>query len=537
MRLVPKLLIGFLVVVVPIICVESVSILQLDQITKPVNDLKSSAKELHTALHLNELAARMQYYDELLTQSARNYAFTEDIKWKERYKSAEPELDKIIKESIELGDKNDHDFFASVDEANLALVEMEYESIRLVDNGHSDDAVRILESKQYWDLKKIYAQGLDNYATRHAMQEIGVLDTHTQSISSLTTTIQSLVRNTTETLVISIPVILILSIVFILMISRRISKPLNRLIESVKRVAAGEFGIEIKINGNDEIHVLAESFNLMSKQLKGYTQKIELDKAKDEFMAMISHELKTPLVPISGYTGLLLTERYGKLTDMQREKIHMIQSSTKSLLKIISDLLDAQKIELGQLRLDVKNENLRKIILDTVEKTKLDAAKSGICITADLADDLHCMCDKNRIEQVISNILFNSFDFCPKNTGRIHITARLQDTFVKIVVTDNGVGLTKEKISKLFVKFYQGDNSTTREHGGTGLGLAVCKGIVENHDGKIWIESEGIDKGTEVHIALPQAKMMSNKILLNDNIEQDLVLDNVICRERGQKRQ
>lgn len=454
----------------------------------------------------------MQFYDELLTQSARNYAFTEDVKWKERYQAAEPELDAIIKKSIELGSANDQAFFVSVDKANLALIEMEHRALELVDQGNSDDAVNILESEQYWDLKQIYAQGLDSYAARHDVQKIGALDTHAESIVSLITKIHSLVNNTSQLLAISIPIIMILSIFFILMISRRISKPINRLVTSVKKVTAGEFGIEIKINGNDEINILAESFNLMSKQLKGYTQKIELDKAKDEFMAMISHELKTPLVPITGYIGLLLADKYGKLTDMQRARIRMIQSSTKSLLKLISDLLDVQKIELGKLRLNVKNENLNRIVLEAVEMTKLDATKSGIRITTDLQDNLHCMCDKSRIEQVISNILFNSLDFCPKNTGRIHITTSVHDDFVSIVVKDNGIGLAKEKISKLFAKFYQGDNSTTREHGGTGLGLAVCRGIVESHGGKIWIESEGIGKGAEVHLILPQVKIIKKEI-------------------------
>ncbi|PJB97767.1 MAG: two-component sensor histidine kinase, partial [Nitrosopumilales archaeon CG_4_9_14_0_8_um_filter_34_10] len=160
--------------------------------------------------------------------------------------------------------------------------------------------------------------------------------------------------------IVSIPIVLISSIIFALVVSKHISKPINKLVESVTKVAAGEFGIEIKIKGNDEIHVLAESFNMMSKQLKGYTRKIELDRMKDEFMAMISHELKTPLVPISGYTDLLLAEKYGKLTNTQREKMLIIQTSIKSLLSLMADLLDAQKIDLGKLRLDIKDENLDK---------------------------------------------------------------------------------------------------------------------------------------------------------------------------------
>ena len=506
MKLASNLSIGFLTVIISIIGVWSILLLQLNQIENQLADLQDSNKELQKTAELNDLATDIKYYDESLTQSARNYAFTGDVKWKERYSVDEPELDKTIKRSNELGDESDHEFFASIDNANLALVEMEYESIKLVDQGKSADAIKILESKQYWDLKKTYAQGLVSYAVKHDSMKTSSQYTHTQEIVTLTTKIGSFVSNTINILVISIPIILILSTIFIIMISRGISKPVTRLNEALKKVSTGNFEIEIKIGGNDEIHDLAASFNLMSKQLKGYAQKVELDKAKDEFMAMISHELKTPLVPIAGYTSLLLADKYGKLTTNQRNKIQIIQSSTQSLLKLISDLLDVQKIELGKLRLDIKNENVSEIILDAIEKTKPDTDKFGIRVTTDLQNDLYCMCDKNRIGQVISNILLNSSDFCPKNTGKIHVISRSHDGLVSIIVKDNGIGMTKEKISKLFAKFYQGDTSSTREHSGTGLGLAVCKGIVTSHGGKIWIESEGIGKGAEVYIAIPLVK-------------------------------
>ncbi len=520
MKLAPKLIIGFLALVITISCIWGISIIQLNQIEKPLADLEDTTQDLYNKDELNELALHIKYYDEVLTQAARNYAFTEDTKWKDRYKAAEPELDKIIKESIMRGDELEQNFFTNVDAANTELVKMEYGAIELIDQGKAADAIKILESKQYWDLKNIYAQGLADYAEERKREESAALGTHALSIEFLTAKIHSLVKDTTKTLAISIPAILILAIVFILTISKHVTKRLNSLIEWVKKVAAGNFGIQIKLKGNDEINDLADSFNSMSRQLKDYTRKIEVEKTKDEFMTMISHELKTPLVPISGYAGLLLADKYGKLNDVQREKIGVIQSSTQSMLKLISDLLDAQKIELGKLRLEKKEEDLNKIILYTIEKTKLEANKAGILITTNLQDGLHSVCDKNRIGQVISNILLNSIDFCPKNTGKIHVTTRPHGDFVRVVVKDNGIGMTKEKLSKIFVKFYQGDTSVTREHGGTGLGLAVCKGIVEGHDGKIWLESEGVGKGTEVHILL-KAKVATETVSVYSGMGQN----------------
>ncbi len=523
MKLGTKLIIGFLAIVVSVVSIMGVLIFELDQIEKPANDLQSNTDELRKALDLNDLALDMRYYDEVLTQSARNYAFTQNVDWKERYKAAEPELDRIIKRSIEVGDKKDKEFFQSVDTANLALVEMEYKSLDLVDQGNHIEAVKILESSQYWELKKTYAQGLANYISRHDQQKTGALDAHAQSITSLGEQMKILAVNAVKIPIVSIPVILALSAVFIVMISKGVSKPINSLIDAVKKISDGNFGIEIKINGNDELCNLAKSFNRMSLQLQKYTQKAELDKAKDEFMAMISHELKTPLVPITGYLSLLLANKYGELSTTQRDRLLTIQSSVRSLLRLISDLLDAQKIELGQLRIHTKNEDLEKIILETIEKTKPDVNKAGMVITAELQKNLCCICDKNRMEQVISNIIMNSLDFCQKGTGKIHITTKLDGDLAKIVIKDNGVGMTREKISKLFTKFYQGDNSLTREHGGTGLGLAVCKGIVESHGGKIWVASEGLEKGIQVHILLPDAQISSGKTQLTQ-IKQRMVL-------------
>ena len=173
------------------------------------------------------------------------------------------------------------------------------------------------------------------------------------------------------------------------------------------------------------------------------------------------------------------------------------------MLKLIKDLLDAQKIELGQLRLEKNVHNVSEIIKDIVTKMKPDADTYGISITQELQEDVLCLCDKSRIEQVLINLISNSLDFSPKQTGKIQIKLSRKDDQAKITVKDNGIGIIKKSIDKIFVKFYQVDTSNTREHGGTGLGLSVCKGIVENHGGKIWAESEGKGKGTEIHILLP----------------------------------
>ncbi len=135
-------------------------------------------------------------------------------------------------------------------------------------------------------------------------------------------------------------------------------------------------------------------------------------------------------------------------------------------------------------------------------------------MSTQLQPDLFCMCDSMRIEQVIHNLLSNAIDFCPKENGQISIVLHAEEENAKIIVKDNGVGISENKLDQIFVKFYQIDTSVTREHGGSGLGLVVCKGIIEAHGGKIWAESEGAGKGSEIHMLLP---LMMNPLVQERN--------------------
>jgi len=239
---------------------------------------------------------------------------------------------------------------------------------------------------------------------------------------------------------------------------------------------------------------------LVSKQLDELKK---LNLIKDEFMAMITHELKTPLAPIKGYADILLSEALGPLNPIQKERLEIIRSSSNSLLKLISDILDSQKIELGQLVLHKEIQSLSQIITESVDRMKPSAERKEIIITTDLMSALFCYCDKIRIQQVLTNLITNALDFIQKQTGAILIKSFKEDDMAKIIVKDNGIGIAKSDLERIFVKFYQVDTKATREHGGTGLGLSVCKGIIDNHGGKIWAESEGKGKGTSVHILLP----------------------------------
>lgn len=283
----------------------------------------------------------------------------------------------------------------------------------------------------------------------------------------------------------------------VLVLVQKFTNPLKDLTNASNAIANGNLNSRCTLTSNDEFGDLGHSFNIMADAIQKSAVR------KDEFLAMMTHELKTPLVPIQTYVELLLSENLGTLNEAQKQRLRIVASSSQSLLKLISDLLDAQKLELGHLRLDKKIHNMSEVINDVIVKMKPTAEHNGIIITTELEPVVYCLCDRTRMEQVLANLISNSLDFVPKSTGIINVKLESQEGHVHIIVRDNGKGIDSDNIKKIFVPFYQIDSSSTREHGGTGLGLVVCKGIIENHGGRIWIESQGLGKGTEFHIILP----------------------------------
>ena len=230
----------------------------------------------------------------------------------------------------------------------------------------------------------------------------------------------------------------------------------------------------------------------LSKDLE--TANIQLkDKelAKDEFASMISHELKTPLAPIIGWCEALQDQNImGKITPEQCEALGTIQDNALRLEKLIGDLLDAQKLDLGRMKFSKTDFQADEMISQLVRSFEHTVKKKQVHLVSLVKEKIKLKSDRQRIEEVLSNLIYNSLDFVSENVGRIEINVKNQNSVVLFSVKDNGEGVPKEKLDSLFKKFYQTDTSLTRKHGGTGLGLTICKGIVENLGGKIWVESK-----------------------------------------------
>lgn len=287
MKVRAKLLFGFFIISLLVLFVGAVSIYQIIKISAPLSkDVPQSIEEFTKAERLDGLAQFIRYYDEVLTQSARNYAFTQNQKWEQRYRDIEPQLDKIINEAIVEGDETDHEFFSKVNKANLALVKMEYDSINYVNNGKPQEAVKILESDEYWRQKRIYEQGLRDYVAKRGSKYEEALVSSTEAIDSATKNAVGIFNTTAMLISILISVFFISALLLGYLISRSISKPISKLEEAVSQIAQGNLDFRVEIKAKDELGALAGAFNSMADELKSIRKVEKKQKIKKEIEAL-----------------------------------------------------------------------------------------------------------------------------------------------------------------------------------------------------------------------------------------------------------
>lgn len=230
----------------------------------------------------------------------------------------------------------------------------------------------------------------------------------------------------------------------------------------------------------------------------------KVEKLKDEFASMITHELKSPLTPIMGRCDMLREPGLlGDLNSLQLDSVNNIKKNAHRLERLIRDILEAQKLEMGRMKFDKEKIDVAEFMTE-IHREYLSLMKEKQIDFVDSTEEkLILTSDKDRIRQVVDNLVLNAADFTNKKEAKIEIGARNEDDKIIFYVKDNGTGIPKEMQPDMFKKFFQADTSLTRKHPGTGLGLVVCKGIVEGLGGKIWFESQsGI--GTSFYFTLPK---------------------------------
>ncbi|HTT04643.1 MAG TPA: PAS domain S-box protein [Steroidobacteraceae bacterium] len=224
---------------------------------------------------------------------------------------------------------------------------------------------------------------------------------------------------------------------------------------------------------------------------------------KDEFLATLSHELRTPLTAILGWTQLLLRSGSPKEPAEQTRAIEVIDRNARAQVHLIDDLLDLSRIMTGKLRLELRQISFSGVIEAAVDSARPAAEAKGIRLRTILGASPDIIsADSNRLQQVVWNLLTNAIKFTPRD-GQVHVLLQRVNSHLEMTVSDTGIGIPPSFLPHVFERFSQKDSSTSRTFGGLGLGLAICKQLVEQHGGSIRAASQGEGKGATFSVSLP----------------------------------
>ncbi|MFP4655626.1 MAG: PAS domain S-box protein [Methanohalobium sp.] len=230
-----------------------------------------------------------------------------------------------------------------------------------------------------------------------------------------------------------------------------------------------------------------------------------LDRMKDEFLSNVSHELKTPLTSIKGYSNIIYEETLGELNDKQKKTMGIILRNTERLRRLVDSLIYMSMAQADAIKYSFEPVQIAEIADNAIEDMSLQIDKKGLVLNKNVSENLpQINGDKAKLTDMLTNLFDNAIKFTPSE-GQITLDAFEEEGYIHLKITDTGIGIPEDLIPHLFQRFYQIDSSIKRKYGGTGLGLYICKQIVDAHNGEIWINSkEG--EGTTVHVRLPKIK-------------------------------
>jgi signal transduction histidine kinase len=265
--------------------------------------------------------------------------------------------------------------------------------------------------------------------------------------------------------------------------------------------------------------MLFKQLSQANRQLEeSYERLKNLDSMKMEFFTLLSHELRTPLTTIKGYADLLEDGVLGSLNEEQRDKLAKISIGVDRLTKIVDNLSDLSSIASKKYTMDIIPVSLNDLISEVAKGIAFLAERKGINLTWDVPIDLPMVyVDRARISQVILNIVNNAIKYTPPG-GSITIRAKDEPGHVLVSVHDTGIGIPKRDLQNIFSGFYHSGYKLSYEYKGAGLGLALSKGIIESHGGRIWAESE-VGKGSTFYFTLPKTAPESAKERTKESTE------------------
>jgi len=369
---------------------------------------------------------------------------------------------------------------------------------------------------------------------------------------------------------ISVVIFISFIIIVLMIIFKKLLTPIGFLQRGVTEIRGGNLDYNIEVVSNDEIGHLASAFNEMTKDLKKSRTKIEdysknlekrvsertkqlnkkvleltkaknamlnmaedldktnkelvkaqnqlkksfkelkeLDLDKDRFISIAAHELKTPMTAIHGFAQLLENRKIIEDNETRKKYLKIIESEVERLSKLVTNVLDLSRVDLGTMKFTIEDVNIPKQVEEVRNEMMLRIKERGLNIDFSIDRNLPIIkTDKEKLKEIFINLIDNSVKFTLK--GSIKVDVHKEGDYIKFSVADTGVGIPKKYFSSLFTRFYQVESPLTRETGGSGLGLSICKEYVEKLGGKIWFKSK-VGKGTIFYFTLPINRNLNHK--------------------------
>ncbi len=295
----------------------------------------------------------------------------------------------------------------------------------------------------------------------------------------------------------------VIAVLLSLMLAKTMVTPIQELTAAAEKVAGGDFEHSLEASDSgDEIGVLSRTFSDMARQLENNIDELQRsEQMRKEFVANVSHELRTPITSIRSYAETL-EDTQGMPMEMQRDFLRVIVNESDRMTKIVQDLLTLSRFDAGSFQFDFENFSFEKSVSDVYNAVLLEAQSHNHSFALDIEPDIpEIRGDHARVEQVLMNMVSNAIKYTPDG-GHISLSAGFDGDMVWASVRDDGIGIPKEDVDRVFDRFYRVDKARSRESGGTGLGLSIAQEIVMRHGGEIGLESQ-LGKGTTITVRLP----------------------------------
>ena len=430
-------------------------------------------------------------------------------KTNEFLKSIPPDYsDNILKITINLLDENDELIvFFSTD--NETIGELSNPYIQETEKDTIACNINALEQNHIYIISE-HSEDSHELIMLHPINFTGIIEGTYEIVLSMNDAYlrfeEELESQVKWTVIISTISLFLLIFTFLYLLSRTIVKPIITFRDSAKVIGQGNLDTKVEIKTKDELGELASAFNKMTKDLKESRDKIfeynkileNLLKQKDEFIGQLGHDLKNPLQPLVGLLPMLIEqEKDPKI----KEALQLMNRNAEYMRDLIFKTLQLAKLRSSDVKFDIENINLSKISTGVVESQKLLFKENKIDIKDNISKDIFVKADKLRLAELFHNLTTNAVKYMGESGGKITLDAKKEGGTVTVSVTDTGKGMAKDQLKRVFDEFYRADKFV-KLNDSAGLGLSICKRIVEKHGGKIWADSPGVGKGSIFYFTL-----------------------------------